>query len=86
MSLKGVARLEQDAKTNEELPAKLAEAAPGLGCDLSEDDIMQHIKEAKQALSEKELDKVAGCKKGCYPAGRAKDPVPVFGRHLQPFA
>ena len=69
MSLKEAARPEQDAKTDEGLRDKLAEAASGQGCDVSEDDIIQHIEEAEMALSEKELGKVAGCKRGCYPAG-----------------
>ncbi len=70
MSVEEVQRMELEAKDSAELraklqeagaePAKLAEVASSLGYDVSEDDINQYIEAKRKALSEEDLDKIAG--------------------------
>ncbi|MBI5522788.1 MAG: Nif11-like leader peptide family natural product precursor [Desulfarculus sp.] len=70
MSIEEVKRLEADAKTNAQVRNKLKQAGPdpkalasiaaGLGYKLTEADLQQYINDKKGAMSEEDLDKVAG--------------------------
>ena len=70
MSIEEVKRLEKDAKEKKEVrdklkgagpdPAKLAQIAAGMGYSLTPEDIKQYMKDKKSAMSEDELDQVAG--------------------------
>lgn len=70
MSIEEVKRLEADAKEKAEVrdklkqagpdPTKLAEIAATMGYSLSAADINQYMEDKKKAMSEEELDQVAG--------------------------
>ena len=70
MSIEEVKRLEADAKAKAEVrdklkqagpdPAALAKIATGLGYSLTAADLQQYINDKKGAMSEAELDQVAG--------------------------
>ncbi|MFZ5585281.1 MAG: Nif11-like leader peptide family natural product precursor [Thermodesulfobacteriota bacterium] len=70
MSLEEVKRLEADAKAKESIRDKLKEAGPdpkalaliaaGLGYNVTEGDLKKYIADKKGAMSEEDLDKVAG--------------------------
>jgi len=70
MSISEVKRLEADAKEKQQVrdklkaagpdPAKLAAIAAEMGYSLSADDIKAYMEDKKKAMSEEELDQVAG--------------------------